>query len=163
MSQIIYKIGTPNEFTEKEKEVFVELLKKQKKVVSPSIEKINRCKTLCACFCSDEIVSIGAIKPKTISDFNSEKANLETMRNNFDWELGYCFTLSEYRGKGHSSAIVTELLKKEDTIDLIASTELDAKNPMVGILEKFGFSKKGRTWRSQIHGGELGLFVRIKN
>ena len=33
---------------------------------------------------------------------------------------------------------------------------------MLHILQKNGFVRYGKTWKSKIHGGELGLFLRYK-
>lgn len=160
MAEPTYKCGAPKEFSDKEKKSFLDLLIMQDKVVNPTIAKINRCKFLCACFSGTGMVSIGAIKPKTNSDFNPEKANLQNLRNDFDWELGYCFTLPEHTRKGYSSGIVNELLQKVKEIHLMASTELREDNSMKRILERNGFVRKGKAWTSVKHGGELGLFLK---
>lgn len=162
MSEIIYKIDVPNEFSAEEKEEIKRLLILQGKIQKVTIEKINRCKFICICQVDKNIIAIGAIKPKTNSDFNSDKADLDKMRNEFQDELGYCFTLKEHSGKGHSSKIVNLLLDKNG-IDknIMASTELRVDNPMVGILEKNDFRQYGNSWKSIIHNGTLGLFLKF--
>ena len=79
----------------------------------------------------------------------------------FLWELGYCITQDNYTRRGYSSGIVRGLLDRVEKINIIASTELDDKNPMKRILEREGFVQKGRSWKSDIHGNELGLFFKI--
>jgi hypothetical protein len=49
MSEIVYKIGSPKEFSESEKKRFRALLVVQGKVSKPTIEKVNRCYLLCLC------------------------------------------------------------------------------------------------------------------
>jgi hypothetical protein len=159
--EIIYKIGKTEEISDEDKVKFLHLLGQQGKVTNPTIEKINRCKFLCLCIINDKIISIGAIKPKTNSDFNTNKANLKDLRNNFEFELGYCFTVHEYTGKGYSSTIVKLLIDKSEDINLIATTELRANNSMVRILERNGFRLFGKPWKSTIHGGILGLFLKF--
>jgi GNAT superfamily N-acetyltransferase len=160
MSEIVYKIGSPKEFSESEKKRFRALLVVQGKVSKPTIEKVNRCYLLCLCKVDNEIISIGAIKPKTNSDFNNNKADLDKLRNDFQKELGYCFTLPNHTGHGYSSALVQQLLKRVEKENLMASTELRLDNSMIRILERNGFKQYGNPWKSGIHNGTLGLFLR---
>jgi len=161
MEEITYKIDTPINFSETDKKIFLDLLLQQGKVNNPTIEKINRCTLLCLCKVNNKIVSIGAIKPKTSSDFNSEKADLGKFRQDFSLELGYCFTLPNYTGKGFSSSIVKLLLDKFSNINLMASTELHVDNSMIRILERNNFKHFGKPWKSSIHKGTLGLFLKF--
>lgn len=162
MQEITYKIDNPKNFTEDEKNIFLDLLKMQNKVIKPTKEKINRCKFICVCKVDGEIISIGAIKPKTDSDFDSNKADLDKFRNDFSLELGYCYTLTDHLGKGYSSAIVKLLLDKCTDINVMASTELRADNSMTRILERNSFNQYGKPWKSSIHNGALGLFLKFK-
>jgi hypothetical protein len=160
MSEIVYKIGSPNEFSESEKKTFRDLLVSQGKVSKPTIEKVNRCYLLCLCKADNVIVSIGAIKPKTSSDFNHNKSGLDKLQNDFQKELGYCFTLPNHTGNGYSSTLVQLLLKRVEKENLMASTELYLANSMIRILERNGFKQYGSPWKSGIHNGTLGLFLR---
>jgi hypothetical protein len=161
MNEIAYKIDEPKEFSEVERQAFLELLMLQGKVQNPTIARVDRCTLLCVCKVDNAIVSIGAIKPKTNSDFNSDKADLDEMRDEFAIELGYCFTLPDFTKRGMSSSIVRMLLGKVGDKNLMASTELSFDNPMVRILEKVGFKQYGKPWKSGIHGGPLGLYLRF--
>ena len=125
------------------------------------MEKINRCKFICVCIVDGEIISIGAIKPKTNSDFDSNKADLDKFRNDFSLELGYCYTLPDHTGKGYSSSLVKLLLDKFKDTNLMASTELRIDNSMKRILEKNSFKQYGKPWKSSIHNGALGLFLKF--
>ena len=120
MSNNPVKTGAPSSFTEDEKQQIVNLLIKQGKVINPSIEKLNNCRIISALSVDNEIISIGAIKPKTASDFSKEKADLEPRSKEFDWELGYCYTEPEHTRKGYSSAIVDELISKGEDTNLLA-------------------------------------------
>lgn len=157
----IYKIGNPAEFSNSEKKTFKELLVKQDKVRNPTIEKINRCALLCVAIVNNNIVSIGAIKPATSFDFNNKHADLSQMAQDYEIELGYCYTEPAHGGKGLSSEIVKLLLSKYPGVKIMASTELVKTNRMVGILERNGFVRHGKEWKSKIHGGDLGLFLSI--
>lgn len=161
MAVIIYKIDIPENFSKAEKEIFRDLLQQQSKVTNPTIEKVNRCTLLCVCKLDNQIVSIGAIKPKTNSDFSSEKSDLEKMRNEFQLELGYCFTLPDKTGQGHSSTITKMLLDKLTNENVMASTEIRSDNSMVRILERNGFKQYGKPWKSVIHKGTLALYLKF--
>jgi hypothetical protein len=158
MAEVIYKINGPDTFTKSEKKEFCDLLVKQNKVVDPTIEKIERCTWLCICQVGDRVVSIGAIKPATKMDFNRTHADLAELSKEYDLELGYCYTEPDYTGNGYSSTIVNLLLEKESK--LMASTETRDDNPMIYVLRKFGFKECGKSWKSIIHGGSLGLYLR---
>lgn len=161
MSNSFYKIDSPSSFSLNEKEEFRNMLVKQNKVRNPSVKKLDSCKLLCVYFIDAKMVSIGAIKPKTPKDFDKDKANLPNQSDNLTWELGYCYTDSGYTGKGYSSMIVKQLIEKFGDHNLMATTELREDNPMRHILVKFGFEQHGTTWKSEIHQGEIGLFLRL--
>lgn len=158
---VIYKLGAPEIFSQIEKNDFFQMLVNQNKVKNPSITKLNGCRALCICFENDKMVSIGAIKPKTASDFEKPKADLPSLSNSFNWELGYCYTHPSFERKGYSSQIVKLLVTSICTENLLASTELRVDNSMVHILERNGFKQTGKIWKSGIHEGILGLFLRI--
>lgn len=160
MKELTYAIDIPQNFSDAVKKIFVDLLIQQGKVNNPTMTKVNRCTFLSICKLNGEIISIAAIKPKTNSDFDSDKADLDKVRNDFSLELGYCFTLPDHTGKGYSSTIVKLLLEKMSGINLIASTELRHDNSMIRILEKNNFKQFGKPWKSTIHKGTLGLFLR---
>lgn len=158
MSEIVYKIGSPDNFSKEEREIFCNLLIKQNKVINPTVEKVERCRWLCVCKVKDKTVAIGAIKPATKLDFNKSHADAADLREEFSLELGYCYTEPNYTGKGYSSKIVSLLIEKENK--LMASTELRDDNAMKYVLHKFGFQRYGKSWKSIIHGGALGLYLR---
>ena len=105
------------------------------------------------------MVSIGAVKPKTKSDFGSHKADIGELQEKYEWELGYFYTAPEQSGKGFSTTMVRLLMTELVGISLMASTELKEENSMKRILERAGFVRRGKSWNSEIHGGELGLFL----
>lgn len=157
-----YKVITKECLTNDDRKVFAELLKKQKKVKGDLSVKADRCKEICIAYINDIPVAIGGIKRKTVTDFNEEKADIKDLEKDFDWELGYIYTEEEYNGIGISSTIVKKLLEKNIDENLMASTEILENPAMVHILEKNGFFRKGKSWKSGIHQNELGLFLRNK-
>lgn len=163
MQNIQFKKYSQGSITQEIAEVFVELLKEQGKVQNPNVEKILECREICICYVDEEPAAIGAIKPKTDSVFKPDKANLESMGSEFEWELGYCYTRKKYRNQGLSSNIVRMLLADMSDYNLMASTEIRHDNSMIKILEKHGFRLQGQPWMSAIHGGLLGLFIRVSD
>ena len=154
------KAGPADAFFKKESDQLISLLKKQGKVVEPSIFKLRRCHSICSCELDDKIIAMGAVKPKTASDFNETKSGEMNRLNDFKWELGYMFTEEEFRGKGYSSRIIEQLFERLGKYNLMATTETDELNPMRKLLLRFGFQQYGNTWKSKIHGGRLGLFLK---
>ena len=145
-----YRIIVKEDLTDKDREIFAQLLKKQGKVTGNLLLKADRCKEICIAYVNNIPVAIGGIKKKTKSDFNKDKADLPNLEKDFDWELGYVFTEKEYGGKGISSSIVKSLLQKNENTNLMASTEISENPFMVSILQKSGFIQKGKSWKSGI-------------
>lgn len=155
-----FKIGPPSEFKDTEIESFLDLLLIQNKVKNPTLDRIRNCKLIAIGYEWDIPVSIGAIKPKTKSDFTEKKANLIDEAYKYDWEIGYFFTDPDFRGKKYSSYIFKELLKIYGRGNIMASTEIREDNTMIYILEKHNFFRKGNAWNSSISDNELRLFLR---
>jgi len=163
MSKIVYKLILNGQIQDEHRTIVGNFLKKQKKVIGDSYLKADRCKYICIAF-SDKIpIAMGAIKPKTLSDFGKEKANLPKKSKEFDWELGYIYTENEFTRKGIARNIVTMLLKEYGEDNVMASTEIVDNPGMVKILKTFGFEHFGSLWKSDIHSNILGLFLRHIN
>lgn len=158
--QMKYKIGHPGEFSAAEIGAFLRLLIKQDKVHDPSAEKLSRCKLLAIAIDGTEVVAIGAVKPKTPSDFQTHKADLAALSKQYHWEIGYFFTEPAFEGRKISSSIVDSLLKICGSRNLMASTEVREGNRMINLLENRGFKKSGKTWTSTKSGEQLALYLR---
>jgi len=155
-----FKIGKPSDFTNEEISDFVELLEKQNKVHDPTEAKVKRCKLIGMGFSWGQPVAIGAIKPKTASDFTQAKANLPELAKDFEWEVGYFFTEPKFEGKSFSSTILNQLLTDFGSGRLMATTEIREENRMIKSLEHRGFQQSGQTWKSTKSGNNLRLFLR---
>lgn len=158
-SNVDYKIGEPDSFSSNEKSIFLNLLIKQNKVLNPTIEKIDRCKFLGTASFEGKAVAIGAIKPKTSSDFQEPKANLPDLSDHYRWEIGYFYTLPKYEGNHISTAIFNSLMQKYGAGNLMATTEIREENRMVNMLLNRGFKKAGKTWVSIKSGMPIQLFL----
>jgi GNAT superfamily N-acetyltransferase len=155
--KLIYK----KNLRESEKKVFAQLLKKQGKVGGDLNSKADRCKFICIATKDGIPISIGGIKKKTKSDFNSEKANIAELESEFEWELGYLFTDENYNKQGIGSFLVKLLINEYGNNNLMASTEVSKNPAMIRILEKNGFKQYGEPWKSGIHSDYLGLFLKF--
>ena len=162
MEQLTFQILDKSKITTETANVFIELLVKQDKVVKPSNEKIKSCREILLCYSDKKLIGIGALKPKTKTDFNEQKADLKTIESRFIWELGYFYVDEAYRGFGISTTIARLLLKGKTNENILASTELYSDNAMIRVLEKLGFRQYGKPWPSKIHDGTLGLFLKFK-
>lgn len=160
MNEKSFKIGKPTNFTDEEISDFVALLEKQNKVQDPTEQKIKKCKYLAMGFSWGKPVAIGAVKPKTASDFTPAKANLPKLAKDYEWEVGYFYTEPEFQGKGFSSVIFNQLLREYGNGRLMATTEMREGNTMINSLERRRFKQVGTAWKSVKSGNDLRLFLR---
>lgn len=138
------------------------MLRKQGKVKGDLATKADRCKLVCIAKVDGTVIATGGIKPKTASDFTSEKAGVPDLSSEFEWELGYLYTERDYSGRGIGSNVTRLLVEAYGKGNLMASTEITANPAMVRILEKQGFRLFGKPWKSGIHANYLGLFLRFE-
>lgn len=162
MLELTFKILDKTRITTDIANSFIDLLVKQGKVEIPTVKRIQSCRQISLCYVDNKLIGIGAIKPKTKSDFSERKADLINIEQQFTWELGYFFTDTSFRGFGISTTIARLLLKDKDKENFLASTELYPENVMVKVLEKLGFRQYGKPWLSKRHDGTLGLFLKFK-
>lgn len=160
--EIEYEIVKQENLEDMHRKIFSKMLQKQGKVQGNMMDKANRCKLICIVKVDSKVVSIGAIKQKTNSDFSNDKAGLTELSDQFEWELGYLFTDNSFGGKGIASTVVRVLIENYGNDNLMASTEISDNPVMVRILEKNGFRLFGRPWKSRIHENYLGLFLKFK-
>ena len=160
--KIEYEIINSNEFKDSHRNVFANMLHKQGKVQGNLYQKVDRCKLICIAKMKDKVVSIGAIKQKTQTDFSNNKAGIPDYSNKFEWELGYLYTDEDYEGYGIASTITSKLIDSYGKGNLMASTEIEANPAMVKILENHGFKLFGKPLKSDIHDDYLGLFLKFK-
>lgn len=158
--EITFKIIFKKDIKDCDRKVFGDLLKKQNKVKGDFPKKADRCKLICIAFAKNKPIAIGGIKPKTISVFNSEKANCKEIENKIDSELGYIYTEPDYTGKGIAGYIVKTLISECGNEKLMASSEI-SNSGMVRILEKNGFKQHGKSWKSIINKKDLALFIKL--
>jgi len=157
-----FKIVFKKNIEDSDRKIFADLLKKQNKVKGNLQTKADRCKLICIVSKDKQPIAIGGIKPKTRTDFDLNKANLPEIGKEFDWELGYLYTESDYSGSGIAGFLVKTLIREYGKENLMASTETTQNPAMVRILEKNGFKQYGKPWKSEIHENYLGLFLKFE-
>jgi len=160
--KIEYEIVQRSEFDETIRTVFADMLRKQGKVKDDFATKAIRCKLICIVKIEGKVIAIGGIKQKTASDFTNNKAGVPDLASEFEWELGYLFTDSNYGRRGIASNVVRLLVEAYGKGNLMASTEIAANPAMVRILEKQGFRFFGKPWKSSIHDNYLALFLKFE-
>ena len=160
--KIEYEIVQRSEFDETIRTVFADMLRKQGKVKGDFATKAIRCKLICIVKIEGKVIAIGGIKRKTASDFTNNKAGVPYLASEFEWELGYLFTDSNYGRRGIASNVVRLLVEAYGKGNLMASTEIAANPAMVRILEKQGFRLFGKPWKSSIHDNYLALFLKFE-
>lgn len=156
-----FELIKKDKLTDEHRKIFADLLKKQGKVKGILIEKADRCKLICITKVNNKPVAIGAIKKKTLSDFNKSKANLPELADLFDWELGYFYTSETVLGKGIANQIAKLLTSEFKEENLMATTELSTNPAMVKILLRNGFELFGNPFKSGIHNNILGLYLKF--
>jgi hypothetical protein len=161
MTSLTFEVLEKKEITTSKANRFIALLKEQGKVRPPSVDRVKQCQKLIFVLWNGVAIGIGAIKPKTPSDFRPSKADLPELARDIAYELGYFYIKDSHRGLGLSSALARLLLRDFRDLNLIATTELHAGNPMVAVLHKSSFHRMGKSWKSAIHTGDLGLFVKL--
>ncbi|HGL6802489.1 TPA: GNAT family N-acetyltransferase [Citrobacter amalonaticus] len=160
--EVVYQVVVNDRISNSHRETFAKMLKAQGKVQGDLAIKADRCMAICFAFYNEELVAIGAIKCKTVSDFSAHKADVSSLEPEFDWELGYIYTVPKFEGKGLARNVVANLLEFFGEGNLMASTEITENPGMVRILERNGFKLYGKPWKSAIHGNYLGLYLRLK-
>ncbi|HIF9499313.1 TPA: GNAT family N-acetyltransferase [Photobacterium damselae] len=160
-----FEVVDKTDLQDHHRKLLADMLQRQGKVRGKReqlLTKADRCKSICIASIDGKPVAIGAIKTKTCSDFTDSKADLPQLEKEFNWELGYLFTDSNFQGQKIAGNIVQILIRHFGKENLMASTEITANPGMVKILENNGFKQFGKPWKSSIHEHFLGLFLKFK-
>ncbi len=157
-------IKNPNTFTQNAKKEFLELLKEQKQVKDPTLEKIDKCPFLCITYDNDTPIGIGALKNVYKSPFDYAKLNPE-LKDEFNYELGYLYVKDDkkYRGLGIGKSISKLLIKTIPSENIFATTELSENNAMFHILKNLGFSVYGSPYIGKETGKTICLMLKFGN
>lgn len=161
MGKIIIK--TPFACTSSEINRFHKLLKLGGQVkLSHLKQKITKAHLIAFYIEKKEIVAIGGLKnPSTRYKnrvFKAAKTDLKA--HEYLHELGWAFTLPEYRGQKIGEKIFRKLLTKiSPKTPLFATTRTD-NIPAQKLLTKLGFENIGKSYKSQKGNYRLELFLK---
>lgn len=157
-------IKEPSECSKEEMEKFYQLVLKSGEVeISGLRNRIKRAKLLAFHYEEDTIVGIAALKrpnePYKKRIFR--KAGVSEESVGYNLEIGWAFTMCEYRGKGICSGLVQKILDAYGRQSIFATTKTD-NSSMQRVLEKNGFQKTGKPYEGRFDGYYLQLFIRSK-
>ena len=130
---------------------FIELIGKGDEVISHNLKnRVENAKLLAFSYEDRKLVGVGAIKnpARTYKEKTFNKAGYKKEEKNFKYELGYIFVEKEYRKKRIGKKIFTALKDKVDISTVFATVRSDNKI-MKSFLEKYGFVKLGRSYKSE--------------
>ncbi len=161
--KINYNVKETNSFTLEVKNEFLELLKEQKQVKNPTLEKINKCPFLCMAYDNETPIGIGALKNVYKSPFDYAKLNPE-LKDEFNFELGYLYVKDDkkYRGLGIGKSISKFLVNAVPNKNIFATTELSESNAMLHILKGLGFNNFGSPFIGKNTGKTICLMLKLK-
>lgn len=158
---LLFKVETPDNFTQEEKNDFVVLLIKQGQVANPNIHKVNASDYICLVYANEKPIGIGAIKNVYNRPF--DYADVPDLKQTYKKELGYLYvdnTQINFRGLGIGKTITKLLLSKIGNDNIFATTDEDDNNVMKGILKGLGFKKVGKTYEGQETKKNIGLYIK---
>lgn len=111
--------------------------------------------------CDEEgFLGIGALKGKNRKhrDEIFQKAEISDFES-YDFELGWIYVEAKKRKVGIGEEILLKLISKAENQKLFAVTRED-NYPMVKLLERFGFRKKGNSCHSKNGNYEFRILLR---
>jgi hypothetical protein len=143
---------------EEEIEIFEKLLEEQGQV-NTSKGKAKRCNQICIVKVNQEAIGIGALKEVYKRPF--EYADVENLKKEYNYELGYLFVkdIANLRGLGIGKYISKLLLNSVIEDNIFATTEFSQKNPMYHILKSFKFCSIGKIYLGKTTNKQLTLMT----
>jgi predicted GNAT family N-acyltransferase len=121
------------------------------------IKSINNCLLLAFYEIENKIAGISAVKiPRAKYKKNVfEKAKVSADEKQFEFEIGYVVTIPEFRGRGVSSILIKELIKRNPSATYFATTKSEF---MPNIFKKVNFVKYGESYFNASH-EKLDLYI----
>ena len=153
-------INNPLEFSEYERTAFERLVKCGQEVQSQTLsELITEAAYLAFHYINNELVAIGAIKRphESYKRYVFTAAGSDNSPADFIFELGWLYTEPNFRKRGISKDIVSQLLAKVPQKAIYATTR---HVYIVSFLEKFGFIKSGSCYKSTRGDYKLALMIK---
>ena len=141
-------IDKPTNFTEDQKNEFEALVKLGRQVDIKGLgSRLNHSQLLGFYYVENQLTSIVAIKRPDFGYRNRvfQKSHVSERSDEFSLELGWAYTVNEYRGKGIGGELAQAILEKAPRINIFATTKTDNYR-MQRILTKNGFISIGKPY-----------------
>jgi RimJ/RimL family protein N-acetyltransferase len=156
------KIKEPSECSEKEIEDFYQKVLDGEQVDPFGLrDRIKKAVLLAFHYEENTLVGIAALKRpnETYKKKVFRKAGVSKESDKYNLELGWAYTIKEYRGKGICSSLVQKLISALGSQNIFATTRTD-NFPMQVILIKNGFQKTDKPFKRKNSTYNLQLFTR---
>lgn len=160
---IVHSVKKPSACTDVELDAFCSLVRKGGQVMPRGLRgRVKRAVALAFVYVNDVLAAVGAIKRPGVAYRGSifQKAEASVDPTNFPAELGWIFVSEEHRGK-KLSRIPVEVLLPFIAIDNCFATSDVRRIEMHKTLERYGFSKVGKPYKSDQDKDRLFLFLRV--
>lgn len=156
------KIKEPSGCNKEEIDIFYQLVLKGEQVEKAGFrDRIERAKLLAFHYEGNTLVGVAALKRpnETYTKEVFRKAKVSEESGKYNLEVGWAFTIKEYRGKGICCGLVKKIVDASKSENIFATTKT-GNLQMQKILEKNGFQKVGETYRGRTDEYYLQLYVR---
>ena len=153
----------PSKCSEEEKKIFFQLVKSGGEVVLDGLEdRIRTAEMLVFHYDGNKLLGVAALKTPSSSRRNGvfQKSQANLPEDTFPFELGWVVVTLQYRGKGLSRCLVETALQAADGQNVFAVSRVDNAF-MHKTLERYGFTREGRSYLSRRSTHDLQLFVRL--
>jgi len=159
------KVKEPPKCSKKELENFYQLVLRGEQVENSGLRnRIKRAKLLAFHYEEKNLVGIASLKRpnKTYKKKVFIEAGVSEESDKYNLEVGWAFTMDEYRGKGICCGLIQKIVDASGSQNIFATTRTD-NLPMQRILEKNGFQKIGKPYPGRTKKYYLQLYTRSKN
>ncbi|WP_299180150.1 hypothetical protein [uncultured Aquimarina sp.] len=150
-------ILTPEKCTKLEIELFYECVLKGKQVNKNGLKnRIIQSELLGFCYVKNKLVSVSSIKNPN-NNYKKrifEKAMMPELAKEHPYELGYAYTIDEFRGKGLNFNINKKLLSALEDSAVYATSH---NKKMIESLLKLGFNPIGKVYNGD-NGDEIKIY-----
>lgn len=160
---IVHCVKEPSACTDGELDAFCSLVREGGQVMLRGLKgRVKRAVALAFVYVNDVLAAVGAIKRPGVAYRGSifQKAGVSVDPANFPVEVGWVFVSEEYRGK-KLSRVPIEVLLPLIAIDNCFATSDVKRIEMHKTLERYGFSKVGKPYKSDQDKDRLQLFLRV--